>query len=326
VSALLLALAVAATQRPDWIDGMPGAFPRERWVTAVGVADQRDAAEARARAGVAAFFESRVAASTRAQETERRLAAAGAELRVATTAASHEVAAITAKLLEGVEVADVWTDPANGRTHALAVLERPRAVEVLRRRLAEVDAEVSAFGARAAAEKERIGRARLGYRTLAAAARRGPLVHDLRILDPGAEAPAPVDLPAVHAAAEGALAEIAVSIRAEGEGAGAVAAGAARAVVATGLRVVVPPAPRDLHAAITVEAAPPAVSGAWTTVRLTARVRVEREGQEAFAAFAESAKGTAGRAEEARRRAEVALSAAVEERLGGELRARLEGN
>jgi hypothetical protein len=57
------------------------------------------------------------------------------------------------------------------------------------------------------------------------------------------------------------------------------------------------------------------------------RARPRRAGGPgAFAAFAESAKGTAGRAEEARRRAEVALSAAVEERLGGELRARLEGN
>lgn len=324
--ALLLALAVAAGPRPDWVDGMPAAFPRERFVTAVGIADQRDAAEARARAGVAAFFESGVAASTRLEETESRLAAGGTELRVQTQAARQEVAAVTAKLLEGVEVADVWTDPAGGRIHALAVLDRPRAVEVLRRRLAEVDAEVSAFGARAAAEQDRLGRARLGHRTLAAAARRAPVVHDLRILDPGAEAPAPVDLALVRTAAERALSELAVSIRAEGDGAETIAAGAARAVVAAGLRAVSPPAPRDLHAAITLEAAPPAVAGAWTTVRLTARVRVERDGQEALAAFVESAKGTAGRAEEARRRAQAALAAAVEERLGAELRARLEGS
>lgn len=331
MSALLLALAVAASPRPDWIDGMAAAFPRERYVTAVGAADQRDGAEARARAGVASFFESRVAASTRVAESESVARStgtapvvAGVELRVATMAASQEVAAATAKLLEGVEIADVWTDPASGRIHALAVLDRPRALEVLRRRLADVDAEVGALGARAAAERERIARARLGYRTLAAGARRAPLLHDLRILDPAAEAPSPVDLAAARTEAERALTEVAVSIRAEGDGADAVAAGAARAVVATGLRVVSPPASHDLDAAILVEAVPPAVSGAWTSVRLTARVRVERDGKEALVTFTESAKGTAGRVEEARRRARQALAAAVEERLGAELRARLE--
>jgi hypothetical protein len=321
----VVALALAAAPRPEWIDGMPAAFPRDRFVTATGAADERDAAEARARAGVAAFFESGVAASTRLEEAESRVAAGGVELRVQVLAAKQEVAAVTAKLLEGVEIADAWTDPASGRVHALAVLDRRKAVAALKARVAEIDGEVSALGKRAAAEPRRLERARLGHRTLALAARRGPLLRDLAILEPRALPPAPADLPALRSAAERALSEVAVSVRATGEGAESVAAGASRAIVATGMRAVEGEAQHELAAALAVEAAPPAVSGEWTTVRLTARLSVNGgDGEGTFVTFVESAKGTSGRTEEARRRAVQALSAAVEERLGAELRARLE--
>jgi LPP20 lipoprotein len=321
----VLVLALAAPPRPEWIDGMPAAFPRDRFVTATGAADERDAAEARARAGVAAFFESGVAASTRVAETESRAAAGGVELRVQTLAARQEVAAVTAKLLEGVEIADAWTDASSGRVHALAVLERGKAVAALRSRLAEIDAEVSGLGKRAAAEARRLERARLGHRTLSMAARRGPLLRDLAILDPAALPPAPADLPALRSAAERALSEVTVSVRATGDGAESVAAGASRAIVATGLRAVEAEAPHELSAALAVEAAPPALSGEWTTVRVTARLSVNGgDGEGTLVTFVESAKGTSGRVEEARRRAVQALSAAVEERLGAELRGRLE--
>ena len=156
-AALLLLVAAA---RPDWVDGMPAAFPRDRFLVAVGTGDERGSAELRARAGVAAFFESRIAAVAQVQEVEGRASStarvqepdgsvgtAAVELRVASIAARQEVTAATAKLLEGVEIGDAWTDP-TGRVFALAVLDRTRAIDVLRRRLAEVDGDVAALAAR----------------------------------------------------------------------------------------------------------------------------------------------------------------------------------
>jgi len=331
-AALLLA---ALSARPDWVDRMPAAFPRERFLTAVGIGEDRATAEARARAGIAAFFESRVAASTQAQEAEGRAAAvekvevagitleARTELRAATSAARQEVASVTAKLLEGVEIADAWTGEA-GRVHALAVLDRARAVEVLRRRIAEVDAEVAGHAARLAEPAAPLVRARAAQRIVAASGRRAPLVADLRLLDPSAEPEAPAAVRDARAAAERALAAVGVGVNAAGDDAPRLRTAASRAVVATGMRVVPIDGAHDLAVRVEEEAAPPAVSGPWTVVRLTARVRVLDARRETVASFVETAKGTSGGAEEAVRRAAEALAARVEERLEAELRARLD--
>lgn len=329
----LLALALAAA--PDWVDGMPAAFPRARFLTAVGVAEDRPAAEARARAGVAAFFATGVASVTRAKESEAKAtgsqqvevagvtATARTELRAAAVAVEQEVTAVTAKLLEGVEIADRFTDP-TGRVHALAVLDRTRAVEVLRRRLVEVDADVGALAARLAEPGTAFARARLAHRLVGASARRAPLVADLRLLDPAAEPEAPPATRGAREAAERALGAVAVAVRAAGEDADRLRTAAARAVVATGMRAAALDASHDLAVSVDEEAAAPAIADGWTVARVTARVRVLDAQSETVASFVETAKGTSGRADEASRRAGEALAARVEERLFTELRTRLE--
>jgi len=318
-------LVLLAAPRPDWVDGMPAAFPRDRFVVAVGTADDRAAAELRARAGIAAFFDSRVAAVARVEESEGHATENGLELRVASVSARQEVTAATAKLLEGAEIADAWTD-AGGRSWALAVLDRARATDALRGRLAEVDAEVASLAARLGAEGARFERARLAHRIVSAAARRPPIIADLAVLDPSAAQASPAGVARARAAAERALSEVGVAVRVAGESAGPVGAAATRAIVGTGMRAVAAGAPHDLATLVDVEHAPAALDGAWTVVRLTARVRVlEGAGAEAVVTFVETAKGTSGRAEEAGRRAGEALAARVEERLQEELKGRLEG-
>ncbi len=335
VTQALLLVALAA--RPDWVDGMPAAFPREKWLVAVGSAEDWAAAEGRARAGIAAFFESRLAATSRSSESEGRATAtqvqdvggvqvaARVELKVASFAAQQEVTSVTAKLLEGVEIGDAWTNPA-GRVFALAVLDRGRAVEVLRRRLAEVDGDVTALSARLSAEAAPFARARVAHRLVGAAARRTPVVADLRILDPAAEPEPPAGARDARVAAERALFAIAVVVRASGDDADRLRTAATRAVLATGMRAAAVDGPHELSVLVEEEVAAPATSDGWLVTRATARVRVLDAKREQVAGFVETAKGTSGRADEAARRAGEALAGRVEERLHGELRARLEGN
>jgi len=333
VAAALLVAALAA--RPDWVDGMPAAFPRERFVVAVGDGEDRAAAEARARAGIAAFFESRVASVSQSQQAEGSATASRTErvegssvtttteLRVATLAARQEVTSATAKVLEGVDIADAWTDPA-GRLFALAVLDRARAVKALGARLAEVDAEVAASAARLADEKAPFARARIAHRIVRTSARRRPLLDDLRILDPAAEPAVPPGVAGARAAAERALAAVAVAVRTSGEEADRLRTAATRGVLATGMRVASVGGAIDLAVTLEAEAAPPAQTEGWTVVRLTARARILDSRKESVGSFVETAKGSAGRPEEAARRAGEALAARVEDRLSEELRSRLE--
>ena len=331
-------LLVSLAARPDWVDGMPAAYPREKFLVAVGAAEDRTSAEGRARAGVAAFFESRVTATSGSVESEGRstaaqvqdvggvqVAAGRTELKVASFAARQEVTTVTAKLLEGVEIADAWTDP-TGRVYALAVLDRGRAVEVLRRRVSEVDGEVLSLAGRLAAEPAPFARARIAHGLVGVSARRGPLVAELRILEPGAEPEAPAAAGGIRAAAERALAAIGVTVRAAGEDADRLRIVATRAVIATGMRAAAIDAAHDLTVVVDEERGAPATSDGWTTIRVTAKVRVLDSRNEPVASFVETAKGTSGRADEAARQAGEALAARVEERLQGELRARLEQN
>jgi hypothetical protein len=80
----------------------------------------------------------------------------------------------------------------------------------------------------------------------------------------------------------------------------------------------------DLVVAVDEEAAGPAIADGWASVRVTARVRVVDARNETVVSFVETAKGTSGRVDEATRRAGEALAGRVEERLGTELRSRLD--
>jgi hypothetical protein len=112
----LLLLYFAAT-RPDWVHGSPEAYPPERFLVAVGTGEDRAAAELRARAGLSADLETRIAAASHGDGT-------GA------SAGRDEVAAATARLLERIEIAGVWVD-LDHRAHVLAVLDRSAAERTL---------------------------------------------------------------------------------------------------------------------------------------------------------------------------------------------------
>lgn len=325
ITALLLATALNAAS-PDWVGGVSTQYPPERFVTGVGVAEDRASAEARARAAISAVFETRVASVSRVKEEEVRATVAGRDATTTSTrlAMSQEVVAVTAAVLEGATIAAAWIDP-SGQVYALAVLDRAAAAAVIGRRLAESDGAVVDALARLDKEPDRAVGARLGYRIAALLGRREGLAIRLRALDPSATAEAPAAMVNAAARAQRALAAATVRIDATGPGAEAVAAAAARALLAVGLGAVGPQPKAALVASVTVEETPSVASGAWTIARSAARVRLVSEGSsEAWAEVAESAKGTATNPAEAARRASAALAKQVEDRLAEALRKELE--
>jgi hypothetical protein len=323
LTALLLASALSAAP-PDWVGGPSPQYPPERYVTGVGVAEDRSSAEARARAAIAAVFETRLAAVSRVKEEEVRATTAGRESTTAKLAMSQEVVAATAAVLEGTTIAAAWTSP-TGQVHALAVLDRVAAAEVIRRRIVEGDGAVVEALARLEKAPDRAAAARLGYRIAALLGRRDGLALRLRALEPASQTAPPAAMAEASTTARRALAGATVRVDAKGPGSDAVAAAVARALLAVGLGTVGPNPKPDLIVTVQVEESPAVVAGAWTTARSAARARVAREGSaEAWAEVAESAKGTATHADEAARRAAAALAKQVEDRLAEALRKELE--
>jgi len=320
---LLLAAALNAAP-PDWVTGPSSQYPPERYVTGVGVAEDRASADARARAAIAAVFETRVAAVSKVREEEVRSAGAGRDGTASSLSVSQEVVAVTAAVLEGATIAAAWTDPA-GQVHALAVLDRAAAAGTLRARIAEGDRAAVEALARLPKEADRAAGARLGYRISSHLGRRAGLAVRLRALEPEADAALPAALADAAAAARRALSAVTVRVDATGPGAEPVAAAVARALLAVGLGTVGREPRPDLLATVQVDEAPPVAAGAWTTARLAARVRVARAGAgEGWVDVADNAKGTATAAPEAARRAAAALAKQVEDRLTDALRKQLE--
>jgi hypothetical protein len=324
IIALLLSTLLGAAP-PDWVAGASAQFPPERFVTGVGVAEDRGSAEARARAAISAVFETRVASVSRVKEEEVRTKAAGRDATASKIETSQDVVAVTAAVLEGASIAAAWTDP-SGQVHALAVLDRAAASEVIRRRLGEGDASTVEALARLGKEPDRAEGARLAFRITALLGRRDGLAVRLRALDPSADTAPPPATADASGAAQRALASTTVRVDATGPGADAVAAAVARALLAVGLGTVGPQPKPDLVASVTVEETPPAASGAWTTARSAARVRLVREGvAEAWVDVAESSKVSATHPAEASRRASAALAKQVEGRFTEALRKQLGG-
>ena len=71
---LLLAVGLAGTataaDRPAWVDGESDEWPRSKFLTGVGSADERGVAESRARAELARVFQARVESEISSQEFE----------------------------------------------------------------------------------------------------------------------------------------------------------------------------------------------------------------------------------------------------------------
>ena len=109
--ALLMALPVVALAardgRPDWTSGESIDYPKALYLLGVGVADDRQTAEDRARAEIARTFSSHVVATTSsfAQETGRNVD--GVTITARDTAISDSARTATQKELVGVEVGAV---------------------------------------------------------------------------------------------------------------------------------------------------------------------------------------------------------------------------
>ena len=118
------AAARAAERKPDWIDRESGRWPREMYVTGVASADERAVAEDRARADLARVFTSHVSSALNATASEDDIRTDRGNAHSERITVVDETRSTTDKVLEGVEIAEVWLDPASRQTYALAVLDR----------------------------------------------------------------------------------------------------------------------------------------------------------------------------------------------------------
>ena len=132
-------------QRPVWVDNLHPDYTADQYLTGQGMADERTAAEDRARADLAKIFQVRVSEFTTDSTTFSASSSQEVETSESRASISRNVIATTDQVISGVEISDIWLDPDTDAYHAFAMLPRRRAANSLRREMQDMDYKTRQF-------------------------------------------------------------------------------------------------------------------------------------------------------------------------------------
>ena len=144
ITTILLGLVLTAcsSKQPDWVDTPTEQYPQQRYLSAVGEADSRSAADDRALANLAKIFE--VAISDRSLDfSQSRVSADQSGSTISNVqSAGRFVTTEARQILEGAQLVESWQGEA-GRTYSLAVLEKAPATRRLREAVRGADRQIA---------------------------------------------------------------------------------------------------------------------------------------------------------------------------------------
>ncbi|MBI4677069.1 MAG: LPP20 family lipoprotein [Elusimicrobia bacterium] len=210
----LCAGASFAGGKPEWtVKGASSEYPREAYVTGVGLGDKEDIAKERARSEVSKFFKLQVSAKLDSAMSETNRGKGDKTERSFSTSVSDSVQTVTNGVLEGVEVVDAWKDPATKVYYALAVLEREKAKGAIEDKIKDLDGQAQEWSSQVDASSEKLGRIKAAMRLLALLKAREDLNGQYRVLDSkGRSIPSPFNQAQVKSLANKAIAQLEVYV------------------------------------------------------------------------------------------------------------------
>ncbi len=137
-----LGLTACSSSQPDWVGKPAAQYPQQRYLSAVGEADNRSAADDRALANLAKIFE--VSISDRSLDfTQARVNADQSGSAVSTVqAASRYLTTEARQILEGAQLVESWQGE-TGNTYSLAVLEKAPATRRFREAVRSADRQIA---------------------------------------------------------------------------------------------------------------------------------------------------------------------------------------
>jgi hypothetical protein len=125
--------------KPAWIDGVSPDYPSGQYLTGVGQADNRAAAEDRAYAALARIFKAEVSAQSKDWESYLVVEQRGTSHDERKLALDQLTRVSTDKVLENAKIVDRWYDAKQNLYYALGGMQRAQAETALMERLADLD-------------------------------------------------------------------------------------------------------------------------------------------------------------------------------------------
>ena len=310
--------ASAGGSRPGWVDGQGSEWPRSRFITGLGSADDENTAADRARGEVARVFSADVSVNTSTEQSEGTSQKDGKTSTSFSSTVAEKVRTATQKVLEGVDVVARWKDSSVGRYYALAALPKEQALIAVNEKAHDIGAEAAQYKAQLTSATDAFARAKAAAKLLALAKAWSGLEADSRVLGGGALS-GDFDTATVRPEAAKAMAALDVVVAVSGEGSEAVEIAAVEGLNAAGLSAKRGTASdkSDLTATAQVNVqTQDAGDPRWKRSRATASVTLQdgRSGK-AFASFDVTAREDAVDAGEARRRTLASLAKKTSEKV-----------
>ncbi|MDE2141755.1 MAG: LPP20 family lipoprotein [Elusimicrobia bacterium] len=310
--------ASAGGSRPAWVDGQGGDWPKSRFITGLGSADDENTAADRARGEVARVFSADVSVNTVSDQSEGTVQKDGKSSTSFSSTVAEQVRTAAEKVLEGVDVVARWKDSSVGRYYALAALPKEQALIAVNEKAHDIGAEAAIYKAQLASSTDAFERAKAAAKLLTLAKAWSGLANDSRVLG-GGSLSGDFDTAAVRPEAAKAMAALDVVVAVTGEGSDAVEIAAVEGLNAAGLSAKRGTAgdKADLTATASVNVQEQdAGDPRWKRSRAIAAVTLQdgRTGK-AFASFDVTAREDAVDAGEARRRTLASLAKKTSEKI-----------
>jgi hypothetical protein len=121
---------------PDWIAGDSSKYKSAQYLIGRGQAATQEEAKDRARADVAKVFQ--VAVIVSSEDIQNSKSDSSGAMKY-DSQVSRQISTRTDQIISGIQIVELWKDPAGGNYHVLAVLPRLQAANSLRQQIGELD-------------------------------------------------------------------------------------------------------------------------------------------------------------------------------------------
>ncbi len=121
---------------PDWINGDSAQYKSSQYLIGHGQAATQEEAKDRARTDVAKVFQVAVVASSEDLQRSKSDSTGAAQYE---QQASRHISTRTEQIISGIQIGELWRDPASGSYHVLAILPRLQTAASLRQQIGELD-------------------------------------------------------------------------------------------------------------------------------------------------------------------------------------------
>jgi hypothetical protein len=122
---------------PDWVAGDSAQYNSTQYLIGRGQAPTQEEAKDRARADVAKVFQ--VAVVTSSEDMQRSKSDSSGAAPQYEEQASRSISTRTDQIIRGIQIAELWQDPATKSYYALAVLPRLQTAASLRQQISQLD-------------------------------------------------------------------------------------------------------------------------------------------------------------------------------------------